>query len=223
MRYRLHKNSQGFTVVETILAVSVAAIMATVLFSVTFTYYASAIRSQETASMALESQTLLGQMVEDLRLAAGVGATVQLTDTYAPGGGWATSDPNNVLIVRSPVVNSSRDIMYDSETALPYQNEYIYFLQGSTLYKRILKNTVPAENIAITTCPAANVSASCPEDRIFSKNVSDMTFTFYDFNDAVTTDASQTRSVQVTVHMSKKVYGRTITLSNTMRVTQRNQ
>lgn len=212
----------GFTVVELIIAITVSTIMIGVLFTVTFRFFSNAVQSQQTAEMALESQTLLSQLVEDLRLSAGVGATNQLADSYQPSGGWATSDTNNILLVTTPAIDSNRDILYDPNTGFPYQNELIYFVSNRTMYKRTLKNTAAIGNIAVTNCPEVNASTACPEDRVFSENIDNIAFTFYDSTNTITSDLTQAHSVELTVYLSREVFGKTISLSNTMRVTQRN-
>jgi prepilin-type N-terminal cleavage/methylation domain-containing protein len=211
----------GFTMVEILMTLVIAGVMVGVLFTVTFNYYANAVQSQETAFLALESQTALSQMVDDIRLSAGVGASTALTDANAPVGGWATSDTNNVLIVRYPALAAAQEIIYDPSTGYPYRNEFIYFVNGANLYKRTLKNTSATGNVVVTSCPTA--ATGCPADRLFSKNISNFSFTFYDVNNAVTTDPTLARSVRLQVDLSKKVFGRTISLSNTTQVTQRNQ
>ncbi len=219
-----HRLSEaGYTLVETVLAVSVAAIMIGVLFSITFSYYTNAVQSQAAASMALESQTILSQMVEDLRLADGTALNNEITDPNAPGGVWTTSDANNVLVIRYPAVTADRDIIYQPDTGFPYQNEFVYFINGTSMHKRILKNTGAVGNAAETSCPAASATPTCRADPLFSTDVSDLTFTLYDINNNVTTDPAQARSVKLTVSLSKVVFGKTISMSNTTQVTQRNQ
>lgn len=217
-----HLNSKGFTLAEVIIAMTVAVIMAGVLFTVTFRFFASAIQSQQTAELALESQTLLGQMVEDLRLSAGMRTTNQLPDAHQPSGGWQASDANNVMLITTPAIDSSRNIIYDSETGYPYENELIYFVSARTMYKRVLKNTAATGNQAVTNCPQAQSSTACPADRIFSENVDNIEYTMYDSTNTVVTDPTQAHSVALTIHLSRNVFGKTISLSNTMRVTQRN-
>lgn len=221
MRTRRHKD-HGFTLVEVIISITVAGIMTGVLFLVTFRFFANAIQSQQTAELALESQTLLSQMVEDLRLAAGVGAINELTDSNQPSGGWQTSDAGNVLLITTPAIDVSRNIIYDSSTGFPYQNEIIYFIANRTMYKRTLKNTAATGSAATTSCPAATATSTCPADRVFSTNIDDLRYTMYDSNNTVTSDPTVARSVEMSVDLSKKVFGKTISLSNTMRVTQRN-
>ncbi len=209
----------GFTITELVIAISAASIMAVVLFTVTLDYYASAIRSHEMAQLALESQSILAQVTEDLRLADGVSATNQIADANKTTG-WTTSDAGNVLIVQSPAVDASRNIIYDTSTGYPYRNEYVYFASGTDLYKRVLKNESAAANIAKTTCPTA--TATCPADRLYSENLQDLQFTMYDAGNAVTATASNARSVKVTVKLGKKVFGRWLELSNSTQITQRN-
>lgn len=212
----------GFTIVELITAITVASVMVGVLFVVTFRFFANAIQSQQTAELALESQTLLSQMTEDLRLGAGVRSANQLPDSNQPSGGWAASDANNVFIITTPAITTSRDIIYDANTGFPYENEIIYFVSNKTMYKRSLRNTAATGNSVTTSCPSAQVTASCPEDRIFSTNVDNITYTLYDASNTVTTNAALARSVELTVFLSKNVFGKTVSLSNSARITQRN-
>lgn len=209
----------GFTITELVIAISVAAILSVVLFTVTLDYYASAIRSHETAQMAIETQSILSQMTEDLRLADGISSTNQIPDdSYTSG--WATNDSTNTLIIQSPAVTNLRDIIYDTSTGYPYRNEFVYFASGKNLYKRVLKNTNATGNIAVTTCPTA--SSSCPLDRLYTSSFEDLQFTFYDSSNVVTTNAALARSVKITVTLSKKVFGRVLEMSGSAQITQRN-
>jgi prepilin-type N-terminal cleavage/methylation domain-containing protein len=214
---------RGFTITELVVSVTIAGILATILFTATFYYYVNADQSETTTNMALESQTILTQLTEDIRLADSIASTNSISDPNGPGGGWTTSDPSNVLIIESPAITSSRDIVYDTNTGYPYRNEYIYFMGGTNMYKRVLSNTNASGNTAKTTCPTSSVSPTCPADRIFSTNVSNLTFTFYDSSDTTTANAATARSVVLTVNMARKSYGKNITLSNSTRVTLRNQ
>lgn len=218
------KNNQGFTITELLVAVSISAIMVSILFIVTFNYYTATVKADTSTTMALQSQTLLNQLAEELRLANAVLASSQLTDANQPSGGWQTSDEANVFIIESPAVDANQNIIFDTSTGFPYSNEYIYFIEGETLYKRVLKNEQATGSVAVTTCPESAVTTECPADRVFlDSTAADMTFTLYDSNNDVTTDQTQARSVELTISMAKKVFGEMITLGNTTRVTIRNQ
>lgn len=217
------RGEHGFTITELAISTIIAGFLTAVLFIVTFYYYANVVQSEVTTDMALESQSILTQMSDDIRLADAIANTNAISDPNAPVGGWITNDPSNIIIIESPAVTSAREIIYDTNTGFPYRNEYIYFGSGSSMYKRVLANTAAVGNIAVTTCPTALASPSCPPDRLFSSNLENLSFTFYDVSNATTADAAQARSVELNVDMIKKAFGKNITLGNTTRVTLRNQ
>jgi prepilin-type N-terminal cleavage/methylation domain-containing protein len=221
MRYC--KNSHGFTITELVISLTVAGILAMVLFTATFYYYANAAQAETSTTLALESQSILTQLTEDIRLADSIASTNAIPDSNGPSGGWTTSDPSNIIIIESPAVDSSRNIIYDNGTGYPYRNEFIYSISATNMYKRVLANSSASGNTAKTTCPAASAGPTCPPDRLFSVNVSNLTFTFYDSSDATTANATQARSVVLTVNMARKSFGKNITLNNATRVTLRNQ
>jgi type II secretory pathway pseudopilin PulG len=216
-------NSDGFTITELAISITVAGFLAAILFITTFYYYANVLQSETSSELALESQTILAQLTEDIRLADAVSSTNAIADANAPVGGWVTSDPSNIIIIENPAVDSSRNIIFNANTGYPYRNEFIYFTSGSNMYKRVLANTSATGNTAVASCPAAKANSSCPSDRLFSANVGNLKFTFYDAANNTTSDASAARSVTLEVDMAKKSFGKTITLVNTTRVTLRNQ
>ena len=215
-------SQKGFTIVELLLATAISGILATVMLAITVYFYGSTLQAQMATKMALESQLILTQLVEDIRLSDGIGQTNEIADPNAPMGGWVTNDPSNIIIIKAPAIDSSRKIIYDPSTGLPYRNEYVYFTTGSTMYRRTLKNTTAPGNTAVTTCPSALSSPSCPADKEYSRNMNNLTFSFYDINDDPIADATQARSVTLNVNMLRTVYGKSLTLSNTTRTTLRN-
>jgi len=216
------KDQGGFTITELVISITVAGFLAAVLFIATFYYYANILQAQTSTDLALESQTILNQLTDDIRLSDAIASTNSITDPNAPVGGWVTSDPSNIMIVQNPAVTSTRDIIYDSNTGFPYRNEFIYFTATGSMYKRILADTSAVGNTQITTCPASKVTPSCPPDRLFSSNVSNLSFTFYDASDVTTANPTLARSVVLEVDMAKKVFGKNIILRNSTRVTLRN-
>jgi prepilin-type N-terminal cleavage/methylation domain-containing protein len=218
----LPEDESGFTIMELMIAAAVGAIISVLMLGVSVFYFGNVLQSQATAEMALDSQLVLTQLVEDIRLSDGISATNQLPDANAPPGGWITNDPSNIIIINTPAIDSARDIIYDSSTGYPYRNEQIYFTTGSTLYKRTLKNTNAVGNIAVTTCPSAIATPSCPADKQLTNYMNNLTFTFYDVNNAPTSDPTLARSVNLTVNMSRRVYGKVLSLSNSTRTTLRN-
>lgn len=218
-----HKNRFGFTITELVLSITISGILTVILFTATLYYYANTAQAETSTNLALESQTILTQLTEDIRLADSIASTNAISDANAPAGGWVTSDPSNVIIIEDPAVDSNRNIIYDDNTGNPYRNEYIYFTSGNNMYKRILANTAATGNTVVTSCPESASSSTCPPDRLFSDNVSNLNFTFYDSSGNTTADAASARSVLLEVNMAKKSFGKTVTLNNSTRVTLRNQ
>ncbi len=216
------KKQNGFTITELLISISIATILNLVLITIMVDYYGDILRSQATAELAIESQTVLRKMVEDTRLADSIHTTNLITDPNAPSGGWITSDPSNVLIVANPAITSTRSIIYNPADSYPYEDEVIYFNTGTDMYRRILKNTDATGNIAVTTCPPAAVSATCPADLKLSSYLTNLTFTFYDINNVSTSNAALARSISISISLQRKIYGRTIDFTNTVRTTLRN-
>lgn len=224
VKKKLDKESvkeQGFTIVELLVAVSVAAI-ASVLMLYTFVYmYGGLVKEQARAEMVLESQAFLKKMTEDIRVANQILTTNSLADSFEPSGGWITSDPANILIVTQPVTDDSKDFIYDDGTGYPYQNEIVYFSDVDDMYRRTLSNNLAVGNAASTTCPSG--TPACPSDIELSSRLQNMLFVFYDINDDITTVPEDARSVELTVNLADRIYGENINISNTTRVTLRNE
>lgn len=215
-------NQAGVTIVELMMSVAIAAALTTALFAVSLNFFGDTLRSQMTSEMAVNSHFMLRAVVEDLRIGSNIGTNSVLTDANAPTGGWTTSDTNNVLIINLPAVTTDNNIIYNSDTGDPYLNEYIYFLDGMTLNKRLLKNPDAVGNSIKTTCPPSQSSSTCPSDRKYSTYVSSFTFEFYDENDAVTADPALARSVKVDLTTSRTVFGTPVRFSNSILTKLRN-
>lgn len=214
---------KGFTIIELLIGMSISVILLSIMLVISLNFTGDMLRAQMTANMAIESQQLLRSIVDDTRLADALTSTNTISDANSPPGGWTTSDPSNVLIIESPAIDSARNIIYDTATGLPYRNEIIYYGSGSSMYRRTLKNTSAAGNMMTTTCPAPSASPSCSKDRLYTTNLKDLTFTFYDDDGNTTANAALSRSVNLTVTTNKKIYGREITFTNSIRTTMRNR
>ena len=215
-------NQSGLTIVELMISIGIAGVLATVLLTVSLTFFGSTIRSQVTSEMIVESHFALRTLTEDLRLGESILAAPTLTDANEPAGGWATSDSGNVLIISAPAVDSNNQVIYDESTGNPYTNELIYFVDDGVLHKRFLKNTLAAGNSVTTSCPEAAASSSCPADREYTTHADDIGLTFYDLNNVETADPTQARSVRFNLSMSRRVFGSTVNFDNSILVKLRN-
>lgn len=173
--------------------------------------------------MSADAQNLLRATVEQLRYGAGVRQSNTVSDPNAPVGGWNTSNASFVIIIAVPAIDSDRNYIIDSATGSPYNNELVYFKDGTTLYRRTLAHPDAVGNTLKTSCPEALSSPSCPADNKLVENLDSMVFTLYDQDDATTTDPLLARSVKIDLGLEKKSFGNPLTLDNSIRVTLRNQ
>lgn len=209
------------TIVELMVAVTIAAIVSTVLLFVSLQLFGATFRSQVAAEMAADTHYLLRAVVDDIRVADRTLPVATLADANAPAGGWTTDDANNSLVLAQPATDASRDIIYNDATGDPYSNEVIYFIgPDGTFYRRSLKNDAAVGNTAETTCPPA--TASCRADRDYATHVQDMSFTLYDSSNNPTTDPALARALDLQITMERKVFGQTISTTNNIFTKLRN-
>lgn len=208
---------------ELIISISIIGIISVSLFAIITNYLVLITRNNTIVEMTASSQNMLRTAVEELRYGAGVRQTATITDANAPGGGWNTSNSAFIIVIAAPALDSSRNYIIDPDTGSPYNNELVYFKQGTTLYKRTLANPDATGNSLKTSCPANLATVNCPADKVLLDNLSNMVFTLYDQDNATTTDPLLARSVKIDLSMYKDTFGDPITLSNSIRVTLRNQ
>lgn len=184
--------------------------------------YGDTLRASTQAQLATESQTILRSVVEELRQSSSIRTNNSNPDANEPAAGWTTSNNDLILIISTPALNSDNDFIVNTDTGNPYQNEIIYFADGNNLYKRTLANASATGNTEKTSCPSAQVTASCPADILMSTHFDDMNFTFYDQDNAVTNDIPSARSIQLNIQMERQSYGKALTFDNNIRITIRN-
>lgn len=213
----------GFTIVELIISISVIGIIAVSLIAVITNYFVIITRNNTAVDMTVDSQNLLRATVEELRYGAGVRDNSTLIDANEPPGGWSTSNANFVIIISVPALDSNNNYIINSATGSPYNNEFVYFKQNKTLFKRTLANPDATGNTVSTSCPEALSSPSCPPDRKLNEFTKDMIFTLYDQDDALTTNPLLARSIKINLLLERDTFGEPLQLSNSIRTTLRNR
>lgn len=218
-----HKRRQaGFTIVELLVAISLLGIISVSLIA-TFSNYLSIItRNSRSNELTAESQNLLRATVEELRYGAGVRQTNTITDPNAPGG-WNTSNSSFVIIIAMPAVDTANNYIIDPDTGSPYNNELVYFKEGTTLYKRTLANPLAVGNKVVTSCPSGAVTTTCPADRLLTPNTSSFSFELYDQDNTLTPDPLLARSININLLLERDTFGEPISFDNNIRITLRNQ
>ncbi len=212
----------GFTIVELLVSISLIGIISVSMIAVFGNYFAITTQNSRSNELTIESQNLLRATVEELRYGAGVRQTNSIADPNMPGG-WNTSNSSFVIIIAVPAVNSANEYIVNPDTGNPYNNELVYFKQGSTLHKRTLANPLAAGNKLVTSCPKNLVTSTCPADRLLTENGKTFAFTLYDQDNITTTNSLLARSVKIDLLLERDTFGEPLTFNNSIRVTLRNQ
>lgn len=218
----------GFTIVELLVSISLISLISLSVLGVFTNYLVIITRNNVMVDMTIDSQNLLRSIVEELRYGSGVRQTNNIVDSYGPVGGWNTTNTNFVIIIAVPALNSNGDYIIDTNTGKPYNNELVYFKEENTLYKRTLAHPSATGNSLKTSCPAAQVSSSCPADRKLASNVKEITFLLYDqdnnYNQDINSEADtlSARSIGITLLLERDTYGQPLSYVNSIRVTLRN-
>lgn len=212
----------GFTIVELLVTISMIGLIAVTFFAVITNYLAIITRNSTLNELTIESQNLLRSTVEELRYGAGVRQTNTVFDANQPGS-WNTSNTNFVIIIAVPAVDASNTYIINPDTGSPYNNELVYYRDNKKLFKRMLANPNAVGNQAVTTCPPATASSTCPADRLLTSDGKQFSFILYDQDNNATTDPLLGRSVHLDLQLERDTFGEPITFSNSIRVTLRNQ
>ena len=210
---------QGFTAVEILIAIVVGGIVLTTFFVFSFSALSGTIRNSNEARLAVDSQTLLRSLTEEIRTGSGIHAENLVDDPSNPGG-WTTSNPDLVLIVSTPALDAAGEFIQNETEGGIFLNEIVYYADGSSLYKRTITDPGATNNRYRTSCPVS--APDCPQDVLLSNSFKDMSFVFYDQDDQITTDTAAARSVKITVLLERQGYGQVTTFTNSVRVTMRN-
>lgn len=221
---RLKLNSQsGFTLVELIISMTVLTVVSAAVVSFTVSKTIQTARDATRADLLNNAQIGLDRMANDIRLSSKADDSNRWADTNGPisGNSYSWQSNSSTLILASSAQDSSGNILFDDKADyITTKNNLIYYLKDGTLYKRVL--AAPATgNSAITTCPPASATASCPADKTILTNVSSLTVLYYDtLNQQV--DPGSARSIQLNVQLKETTFGQPITANYSTRMVFRN-
>ncbi len=177
---------------------------------------------QTKANLQYETQYALDNVTNDIMLSGSVDQTNRWPDPNGPNGnqfGWQSG--SQILILAKVATDSSGNAIYqDTSNYVTLKDDEVYFLSGTTLYRRTLASGEDGDT-AVTTCPKSDATSSCPADTVIATNVTNWQVTYYDANNSVTTPANA-RSVQVSITISTPYGTEPVSASYTTRMVFRN-
>lgn len=218
------KNSRGFTLVETIIALSVTSVLVFIIINFMTNSIVQYAVVDARASLLNEAQAALDIMANDTRLSGNADANNRLPDLNAPGAPdneFSWSSDADTLILATAVEDQEGNIVFaDPALYISEKNNYIYYLADRKLYKRTLAAPDVA-NKQITSCPPDEATAECPTDRMLLENVETFTVRYYnDQNQEVAPTSA--RSIEVYVKLARDQYQQAVSTEYTTRMVFRN-
>lgn len=218
------KNEQtGFTLVELTLVMIITSILALTMANFIETWLQQSSLAESRAALLLNAENALDNITTDIKLSGSVDTNNRWPDPYGPGGnqyGWTSG--NQVLVLAKAAVDSNNNIIFiDPAKYISQKDNEIYYLSGTTLYRRTLASSSSGD-AAITTCPPADATSSCPADLTIATGVTNLAFTYYDQNGNAATPADA-RSVGIAITLTSTLGGQTVSASYSTRMVFRNE
>lgn len=216
-------DAAGFSLVELLVALVVTGLLVGVLMNFMLSSLVQSTTQTARATLLNEAQAALNLADNDIQSSASADQNNRWQDANAPDPtnqlSWQSN--SSTLILATAAQDKSGNIIFaDPLKYITQKNNNIYFVKNNTLYKRILAAPVTG-NGAVTTCPAAAVTSSCPADKTLVHNVSFFGVRYLNATnqEVAPTDA---RSIELTLNLSTSQYGRNVTANYTTRMVFRN-
>ena len=222
MKNRLKPNDDGFTLIELLVTMLVMAIMFVAMANFFTDWMQTAGIAQAKANLISTAEYALDEANNDILLSGSVDSPNRWPDPNGPGGnqyGWQSN--STTLVLAKVAFDSSGNAIYiDDENYITQKDDIIYYLSGTTLYRRVLASNSTNDS-AVTTCPASLATSTCPADSIVATGVTTWNITYYDANNQVVSPANA-RSIQLSITISTTYNGQPINASYTTRMVFRN-
>lgn len=221
---RLVRNSVGFTVVELLVVMVIVSILSLGISEFIAYWIQDSTRNIDQSNLLTTAENALTYITNDIMLSGNVDAINRWPDPNGPGGnqyGW-TSGSQTLILAKLAVDSSGNAIYTDPTKYITQKDDEIYFLSGTTLYRRTLKSD-SSNDAAVTTCPSSDSTSTCPPDEVIATGVTSLLFTYWDINGDETSNVSNAKAVQVAITISKKLDTQTISASYTTRMVFRNE
>lgn len=218
------RKEAGFTLIELLVTLLIISILSLSLANFIATWLQASSLAQARASLLSNAEGALDTINTDIQLSGDADQNNRWPDANAPN---APTDPlswqsgSQTLVLAKVALDKTQNVIFsDPAKYITQKDNVIYYLSGSTLYRRILVSPGP-NDAAVTTCPAANATASCPADKVIATGVSSFAVGYYDANENIVTPANA-RSIQLSITMSSVQNGHTIGASYNTRMVFRN-
>lgn len=216
------EQQRGFTVIELVITITLVSILSLVLANFIADWLQTSSTTQARTKLLANAQSALDNITGDIQLSGNADQTNRWADANGPGGNQYGWQSNSSTLVLARIATTKQNVVIYSDPAnyITEKDNIIYYVTNKTLYRRVLKDDDPT-TAAVTTCPPASATGSCPADRAIAKDVTAFSATYYDAEDTVVTP-TDARAVQLAITLSYGVGGRTVTANYATRMVFRN-
>lgn len=251
-RSALHK---GFTIVELVLVMAVGSILMIMLFGPLDDLYQSNLKGAKTIIQYTDARNALRTIEEVASISTAFNNTNTVADPVGTSFSWTGGGANKRTLITTNYAttieaaidtNGDRTLVYSGSPTCktPLTNNYVFFISGTTLYRRLLRNTTtPCAGYTIgqkQTCAAGYTNALCKaNDAIIATNVTQFTVDYYGTSGSSTplnsnggnpphtnyTDSAtpgNARSIVVTLTVKNGNGANAVTSTSTLRITRAN-
>jgi type II secretory pathway component PulJ len=214
-------DSGGYTLIEVTIALVVTGVLIFSILNFTTNTLVQFSESEARSNFLSGAQTALDIANNDIRLSASADENNRWEDSNAPGGVYGWQSDSDTLVLATAVEDNNGDIIFaDPSEYISEKNNVVYFISNGALYKRVIAAPI-ANNSAITTCPAAEATSSCPADKKLLEDVSNFSVKYIDgVGDEVAPTSA--RSVELTVDLYTEEFSRPISVNYTTGMVFRN-
>ena len=133
----------GFTLVELLVVMIIVGILSLTLANFITTWLQASSLSQARTSLLTNAETALDAVTNDVKLSGSVDQNNRWPDANGPGGsqfGWTSG--SQVLVLAKAATDSGNNIIFsDPAKYISQKDNEIYYLSGTTLYRRTLAST----------------------------------------------------------------------------------
>lgn len=217
-------DATGFTLVEALISLVVTTAVVLVLTN----YMLGGVQQSTIAlsrdTITKETEQSLDLVANDIRVSANADENNRWPDSNGPGGAgnqFSWQSDSSTLVLATAAKDTSGNIIFsDASNYITEKNNIVYFVQGGTLYKRVIA-APDSNNAAETTCPAASATNSCPADKELLHNVTAFTVTYLN-GQSQSVSPTDARAVELSVTVTKSVFGQPVSVNYKTRMVFRN-
>lgn len=220
----MNRSEEGFTLVETIIALSITSVLMFIIISFMTNSIAQYAVINTRSELLNEAQIAVDTIANDTRLSGNADANNRWQDNNAPespADNYSWESGQNTLVLATAVEDDAGEIIFaDPNLYISEKNNNVYFIQSGALYKRTVASPIN-NNSKKTTCPIATATANCPADKQLLTNVVEFRVRYYnDQNQEVS--PTNARSIEVYVKLSKNQYSQPVSAEYKTRMVFRN-